>query len=67
MASFVNPVAGISKNARSVSPVPLRHDRRLAAPKRSVGGGEDGRLTSFINDNALKIQMKWIQTGSVFG
>jgi hypothetical protein len=39
MASFANPVTGISKNAGSVSPSP-----------GGEGWGEDGRLTNFIND-----------------
>src|SRR5271170_1210075 len=39
IASFVNPVAGISKNAGSVSPSP-----------GGEGRGEDGRLTNFISD-----------------
>jgi hypothetical protein len=39
IASFINPVAGISKNAGSVSPSP-----------GGEGRGEDGRLTNFICD-----------------
>ena len=39
IASFVNSVAGISKNDGSVSPSP-----------GGEGWGEDGRLTNFIND-----------------
>jgi hypothetical protein len=37
IALFVNPVAGISKNAGSVSPSPV-----------GEGRGEDGRPTNFI-------------------
>jgi len=51
---FVNPVAGISKNAASVSPCPstLRCAATVGLPRRSAakaggeGRGEDGRLTN---------------------